>query len=219
MKDAKGYNLDLGYRGNIKTFLRFDISSYYLAYLNRVGNILVKTASPNYTLVTNVGNSTSKGFEGFVEFNAARLAKINDVDLTVFASYSYTNSHYDSDHKDSSLRNKKVENAPDHILRGGLTTGYKTLLLTWQFNHVSSAFSDASNTLKPSANGQSGLIPGYSVSDLTLSYKFTGNLNVKAGINNLTDKKYFTRRAGGYPGPGVLPADGKTWFISLGAKF
>jgi Fe(3+) dicitrate transport protein len=219
MKDAKGFNVDLGYRGNLKSYLKFDISTYYLAYQNRVGNILVKTATPNYTFVTNVGNSTSKGFEGYVEFNAARLAKLNDMDLTIFTSYAYTNSRYDSDHKDSSLRNKKVENAPEHILRGGLTAGYKTLLLTWQFNHVSSVFSDASNTMKPSANGQSGLIPAYSVSDLTLSYKFTDNLNVKAGINNLADAKYFTRRAGGYPGPGVLPADGRTWFVSLGAKF
>jgi Fe(3+) dicitrate transport protein len=219
MKDAKGYNADLGYRGNLKSYLKFDISTYYLAYQNRVGNILVKTATPNYTFVTNVGNSTSKGFEGYVEFNAARLAKINNMDLTLFTSYAYTDSRYDSRHKDSSLRNKKVENAPEHILRGGLTAGYKSLLLTWQFNHVSSTFSDASNTVKPSANGQSGLIPAYSVSDLTLSYKFTDNLNIKAGINNLTDEKYFTRRAGGYPGPGVLPADGRTWFVSLGAKF
>jgi Fe(3+) dicitrate transport protein len=55
--------------------------------------------------------------------------------------------------------------------------------------------------------------------DLTASYKFPKTFNVKAGINNLTDKRYFTRRAGGYPGPGVLPADGRTFFVSVGAKF
>jgi hypothetical protein len=26
-------------------------------------------------------------------------------------------------------------------------------------------------------------------------------------------------RAGGYPGPGALPGDGRTFFISVGAKF
>ena len=72
--------------------------------------------------------------------------------------------------------------------------------------------------MTPTANGNNGLIPAYTVIDLTATYKFSKNLNIKAGINNLTDKVYFTRRAGGYPGPGALPADGRTFFISLGAK-
>ena len=36
------------------------------------------------------------------------------------------------------------------------------------------------------------------------------------GVNNVFDARYFTRRAGGYPGPGILPADGRTWFAGLG---
>lgn len=51
-----------------------------------------------------------------------------------------------------------------------------------------------------------------------LHYQILACVNSKAGINNLTDASYFTRRAGGYPGPGALPADGRTFFISLGAK-
>jgi Fe(3+) dicitrate transport protein len=54
---------------------------------------------------------------------------------------------------------------------------------------------------------------------LTAAYKFSKYLNLKAGINNVLDERYFTRRAGGYPGPGLLPADGRTYFVSLGAKF
>jgi Fe(3+) dicitrate transport protein len=85
-------------------------------------------------------------------------------------------------------------------------------------SYVDKTFSDANNTVTPSANGQNGLIPSYTIADFTASYKFAKNLNLKAGINNVADKKYFTRRAGGYPGPGVLPADGRTFFISFGAK-
>ena len=63
LKDAKGYNVDLGYRGRVKDYLQFDISGYYLQYNNRVGAITPTGA--NYRLITNVGNSTSKGFEGY----------------------------------------------------------------------------------------------------------------------------------------------------------
>ena len=84
---------------------------------------------------------------------------------------------------------------------------------------MDAAFSDANNTVKASANGQTGLIPSYAVTDFTATYKYNKNLNIKGGLNNVFDKRYFTRRAGGYPGPGALPGDGRTFFISVGAKF
>jgi Fe(3+) dicitrate transport protein len=37
-------------------------------------------------------------------------------------------------------------------------------------------------------------------------------------VNNLLDKNYATRRAGGYPGPGILPGEGRTFYVSLGIK-
>lgn len=58
LKDAKGYNIDLGYRGKVKNFLQFDVSGFYLQYDNRVGTITV-SGTPSYRLITNVGSSTS----------------------------------------------------------------------------------------------------------------------------------------------------------------
>lgn len=219
LKDARGYNIDLGYRGKIKSFLQFDISAFYLQYNNRVGTITVN-ASPSYRLITNVGSSVSKGIESYIEFNAARLNGNRPYsDLIFFASYGYTNARYSGDHKDATTKGKKVENAPENILRAGITAGHKGLLLTGQLSYVSETFSDANNTAAPSANGNTGLIPSYMVTDLTATIKLQKSLNIKAGINNLFDERYFTRRSGGYPGPGALPADGRTFFISVGAKF
>ena len=219
LKDARGYNIDLGYRGKLKSYLQFDVSVYYLQYNNRVGTITVN-GTPSYRLITNVGSSTSKGFEGYVEFNAARLTGSRPyTDLIIFGSYSYTNARYSGDHKDANTKGKKVENAPVNILRSGFTAGHKGILLTAQVSYVGETFSDANNTVSPSTNGNTGLIPSYLVTDLTATYKHPKYFNIKAGINNLFDKRYFTRRAGGYPGPGALPADGRTFFISVGAKF
>ena len=52
-----------------------------------------------------------------------------------------------------------------------------------------------------------------------LSWKFIERYNFKAGVNNLADAKYATRRAGGYPGPGILPGNGRTVFLGVGASF
>ena len=218
LKDAKGYNIDLGYRGKVGNYMQFDLSGFYLQYNNRVGTITPAGAA--YRLITNVGASTSKGFEGYLEFNPVRAFTENkQADLIFFATYGYTNARYGGDHKDAATKGKKVENAPEHIFRGGISAGYRWFLLTAQLSRVSATFSDANNTAVPTANGQNGPIPAYSVADLTTTIKFSKTLNVKAGINNLFDKRYFTRRAGGYPGPGALPADGRTFFVSVGAKF
>ena len=218
LKDAKGYNLDFGYRGKVKDFLSFDLSGYYLQYNNRIGTVTV-TGTPSYRLITNVGSSTSKGLETYIEFNPVRAFSENTkADLIVFGSYGYTHARYSGDHKDAATKGKKVENAPENILRAGISGGYKAFLLTLQVSHVGETFSDANNTIIPTANGNTGLIPSYTVTDLTATYKFSKGLNIKAGINNLFDERYFTRRAGGYPGPGALPGDGRNLFISVGAK-
>lgn len=219
LKDSKGYNADLGYRGKVKDFLQFDVSGYYLQYNNRIGTVTV-SGTPSYRLITNVGNSSSKGIESYIEFNPVRaFTKNTKADLIIFSSYGYTDARYSSDHKDAATKGKKVENAPKHIFRGGISAGYKGFLLTAQLSHVGETYSDGNNTVTPTANGNNGLIPSYTITDLTATYKFSKGLNIKAGINNLFDERYFTRRAGGYPGPGALPGDGRTFFVSVGAKF
>ena len=218
LKDARGYNLDIGYRGKVKNYFRFDISGFYLQYNNRVGTIIPTGSS--YRLITNVGASTSKGIESYIEFDPiVAFSNSANTNLILFSSYSFTDARYSGDHKDANTKNKKVENAPQDIIRAGISFGYKKFLFTTQFSFVGSSFSDANNTYTSSSNGNTGLIPSYSITDLTASYKFSKNLNLKAGINNLLDNRYFTRRAGGYPGPGAMPADGRTLFLSIGAKF
>ena len=232
LKDAKGYNADLGYRGKIKSWLFFDAGIYYLKYNNRIGSIVQQRANGSfYNYRTNVGNSSSKGFEGLVEFSPVKAfsKRSNKADASVFVSYSYTDARYgnlkvitkNSSNQlvETNLKNKKVENAPENIIRTGMTVSYNNLSLTGQLSYVDDSYSDANNTSTPAANAQNGLIPSYSVIDLTAVYKYSAKVNLKAGINNLGNEKYFTRRAGGYPGPGALPSDGRTFFLSVGAKF
>ena len=218
LKDGKGYNIDLGYRGKVKNFLQFDVSSFYLQYNNRVGTITPTGTTTRF--VTNVGASTSKGFETFVEFSPVKaFTNKKNFDASVFSSYSYTNATYNGNHKDANTKGKKVENAPTNIFRGGLNLTFRDFIFTTQLSTVGSTYSDANNTQKPTANAQAGLIPSYTVTDFTVSSKLYKTLKLKAGLNNAFDKRYFTRRAGGFPGPGALPADGRTFFVSLGAKF
>ncbi len=216
LKDARGYNVDFGFRGKLRSYLQYDMSVFYLQYNNRVGTII---NSNNSRLITNVGASTSKGFEGYVEFNPIRaFTNSHSLDCILFASYAYTDATYSSNHMDASTKGKRVENAPRDIFRGGISFGVSQCLLTLQMSSVSACYSDANNTVTPSSNSNTGLIPAYSVADATAAYKISKKIQVKAGLNNIFNANYFTRRAGGYPGPGALPADGRNYFLNIGIK-
>ena len=230
LTDAKGLNMDLGYRGSIKEYLKFDLSAFLLQYDNRVGTIKQQRADGTfYNFRTNVGGSTSKGVELFSEYNLAKAFLMNKKlgEVTVFGSYAFNDACYNNFKaiavvnnalQETNYKDKKVEYAPENIFRAGLTYSIKGISATFQYSFTDQLFTDANNTETPSANGQNGLIPSYTVYDLTLGYKNKSGFNIKTGINNLSDEKYFTRRAGGYPGPGVLPGDGRTFFVTLGYR-
>jgi len=230
LKDARGFNADLGYRGRINSWLYFDFSMFYLQYNNRIGTISQqRTDGSFYNLTTNVGNSTSKGFEGVVEFSPVKafIPESKWGDISFFISYAYTDARYGdftviqksgNNLVKSNLKDRHVENAPINILRSGITYSIKGFSITGQLSYTDQAFADANNTVKPTANGQNGLMPSYTIGDLFAQYAFKKIFILKTGINNISDNMYFTRRAGGYPGPGLLPSDGRNFFITLGVK-
>ncbi len=231
LKDAKGYNMDLGYRGRIKDYLFFDVSAYLLQYNNRIGLIAQQRLDGSfYNLRTNVGNSTSRGLESLIEFSPLKAWKVKPSfgNITVFASVALIDATYDNlrfivrqgnNLVETNLKNKRVENAPKQIYRTGITYSKKQLTATMQYSYVSSAFSDATNTKTPTANGVNGLIPAYDLLDMSGTYAFSEKFFVKGGINNLLNEKYFTRRAGGYPGPGLLAAEPRNFFVTVGIKY
>ena len=59
-----------------------------------------------------------------------------------------------------------------------------------------------------------GQIPEYEVFDASLSYE-NEDYKLEAGINNLLNKSYFTRRATGYPGPGIIPSPPRNYYLTL----
>jgi Fe(3+) dicitrate transport protein len=172
----------------------------------------------------------SKGFEAYIEFDpvSAFMSSPKAGNLSLFASLAFINATYRNFQTTSTvngqiirsnLAGNLVENAPADIHRFGATYAKKGFSMTWQLSSIGQTYADAANTRVANAAATTGLIPSYQVQDLSASFKFLKNYNVKAGINNLTDEHYFTRRSGGYPGPGILPADGRIFYISGGIKF
>ncbi|MCF8424283.1 MAG: TonB-dependent receptor [Bacteroidia bacterium] len=224
LKDASGFNADFGFRGSVKNYLTFDVGLFYLQYDNRIGT-LTQNGSP---FKTNIGNSVSKGIESYIEINPIKIFTDNFKfgSISFFASNSFIDAKYVKWNNPAiasdpakSIENKRVENAPQQIHRFGATYYLKGFSLTFQSSTVGDVYTDAANTETPNSTGTIGKISGYRVMDASFSYKFLERYNLKAGVNNLADTKYATRRAGGYPGPGLMPGNGRTVFVSIGAAF
>jgi Fe(3+) dicitrate transport protein len=235
LKDATGYNNDVGFRGRSGQWLYFDASFFVLQYNNRIGRITqIDNQGKAITLKTNVGNTLSRGVEAVVDIDVVKKIKKNSHwGLPIYVSYSYTHARYGNyfistknstgKYDSINLKGNAVENAPANILRTGFgfqrtskKNSQRKFITQIQMSYVSQTFSDANNTITPSGNGTTGLIPAYTVWDWNSTYTLSKAVQFKLSVNNLTNDKYFTRRSGGYPGPGLMPSDGRAILFTVG---
>ena len=68
---------------------------------------------------------------------------------------------------------------------------------------------------KRSEDAVVGVVPGYAVMDWSATVDITRGWRLQGGVNNATDRRYFTRRTDEYPGPGILPALGRSAYVTL----
>ena len=132
--------------------------------------------------------------------------------LVVFTSYAYVHSEYLT----GTFAGNRAEFAPEHLLKAGVNYRSDHFSITLNYNYTGGQYSDANNT-ESSITGNQGFIPAYNVFDLSANWDIN-NYTFGIGINNLMNTKYFTRRATSYPGPGVIPAEPRLMYITLGYK-
>jgi len=215
LKDSRGYNADWGVRGHYKRFLNFDVGLFYMSYQNRIGIVLATdpVTGDYYALRTNVANSVHRGMESYVEWNILQTLRPRSAQqLNLFHSFSYTDARYVS----GSYEGNRVEAAVQQVHRIGLTYTQSHLSTTLQWNYTGDAFGDATNAYT-STNPIGGYIPSYTVLDWSARIPL-GTYSLRLGCNNLTDKAYFTRRTDEYPGPGILPAVGRSFYVGFTAQ-
>ena len=43
-------------------------------------------------------------------------------------------------------------------------------------------------------------------------------IKLETGVNNILNEYYFTRRATGYPGPGIIPSEPRSYYLTIQVK-
>lgn len=216
LKDETGFNADIGFQGLKKGLLYYDVSFFLLSYDNRIGTTIEVDPQlyNTYQYRTNISASITKGVEAFVEFDAWKAIK-NDsskFSFKIFLNGSIIDARYINSEV-TAFENKKVELVPPFSIKSGFKFSYKKFTASYQYSYTQEHFSDATNSVSQ-GNAVNGIIPSYWISDASVKYSIS-RLEFGTGVNNLLDQSYFTRRASGYPGPGIIPSSPRNFYLSL----
>ena len=219
ISDENGYTFDFGLRGNFENNVNFDASFFHLAYNNRIGFVQKLFDDGNVKAYrTNTGDAKIYGLESLIDLNLKKIVGLNSKYIfNSFFNFSLIQSEYTSSNEPG-VEGNEVEFVPKYNFKYGLKFGYKNFTSYLQYSYLSRQFSDSSNSVESNLSGVIGEIPAYNILDISLNYKL-GRFKFESGVNNLLNNYYFTRRATGYPGPGIIPSPPRNYYFTLQYKF
>ncbi len=219
LKDETGYSADLGIRSEQTTFFTYDVNAFYLNYNNRIGEVQVyDLQDKTMRMRTNIGQAIIMGIESYAEADVLRLLKpkLANWSGVFFTNLALIHSTYQKS-LIPGVTGNYVEFVPNVNLKTGIRVGYKGFKTSIQYTYLSDQYSDASNATEGGSMGVVGLIPAYEILDLSMSYEYK-KIKFEGSINNMADRAYYTRRATGYPGPGIIPSNGRAFYLTLQVK-
>lgn len=198
------WNYELGLRANISSSLYFELTGYMLDFSNQVIPVSVSSGGPGSGLI-NGGKTKHMGFETSFAFDFGKLMKTR-YNIILSSNATFGSSKYNSDRfitqisgVDTTRTNVKDNDLP-YAPKINLTSSLEVLTpfgfgLLFTGNFVDKQFTNELNSIQPSNDGLTGVIPSRFVMDLTARYtlqKF--NSSVYFSIKNLADERYIASR-------------------------
>jgi Fe(3+) dicitrate transport protein len=182
--------------------LSAEVTAFKLKFDNQIAQV------PGITPATfqNIGATKHDGIESAVDYSFADSSAL--AGLNVYANYTYTKAIQAS----GATAGLDVP----FYSRNTDTVGARYRVGAWTANlsstHQTKQYSDTANTVAEAANGGVGLIPGFRTWNAQLSWKQKA-YEVAAGVNNLSDQRYYTRNVDG--NAGRMAAAPRTAYLQL----
>ena len=161
---------------------------FNMRFDNQIETIQPVTIPATYR---NIGKTDHNGIETAIDYTFGKDSAL--AGLGLYANYTYVKAVQKSGEFDG--------NDVPFYSRHTDTIGARYLAGAWGFNlsstHQSRQFSDTANTETESTDAREGAIPGFRVWNAHVSLKVPGvkGFDVLAGVNNLADKRYYTRNS------------------------
>lgn len=184
-------NYELGLRG-AQGALNYEVALFAMDFSNQV---ITGNSDPNLSQ-SNAGETEHRGMELMVGYKLGA-----GFSLDTNATWVPT-----SEFKTGENAGNRLPYAPKLIANMALNYQLEQLSAAFNVHHRGEQYGDAANTVALPTNAAGGiwggLLPAYTVFDLTAQYKFGQHVTVFGAVKNLTDKRYITGlRQGIYVGP------------------
>ncbi|QBE64119.1 TonB-dependent receptor family protein [Pseudoduganella lutea] len=167
------------------------LSAEATLYRLRFDNQILQVPGTTPATFRNIGATRHEGVESAVDYRFAGALE----GLSAYANWNYTKAIQESGATaglDVPFYARRTGTIGARYEIGAFSAGLSATAQSRQF-------SDAENTMAESANGGVGSIPGFGTVNGQLGWKLAGKPGVQllAGVNNLADKRYYTRNVDG----------------------
>ncbi len=189
------------------------VNAEVTAFKLKFDNQILQVPGTTPAVFRNLGATNHDGIETAADYSFAEGGAVAGLD--VYANYTYTRAIQDSG--DTAGRDVPFYSRNTDTLGARYTAGAWTANLST--THQSRQYSDTANTVAETANGSKGIVPGFRLWNAQLSWKMPGKPGyvVMAGINNIADKRYYTRNVDG--NAGRMVGTPRMAYIQLRAAF
>jgi Fe(3+) dicitrate transport protein len=184
------WNYETGFRSTIRPGVSVDATLFRMDYENQI--VPASLAGGVGATLTNGGATLHQGLELRAQIDSAPISgSIHDVYLRLAYTYlpvaEFTGRRFSniSGFGNVSVTGNRLPYAPEQVASVGVGYARSTLDVRFEMVRTSDQFADDLNTVAPTADGQRGLIPGYTV------WNATANFTVRRTTLFLTVKNLF----------------------------
>ncbi|GJL50270.1 MAG: TonB-dependent receptor [Nitrospirales bacterium] len=176
-------NYELGFRSNISDLVFIEGTGFWINFDNQI----IEEAG----VLTNAQKTRHRGIEGTI--NAGPWHGLNaNFNATLLETEFLTGAN----------KGNELPSAPELLFNWAVSYAVDTDLglarIQMDGTFVAEQFADAANTVQETADGSNGQLPSYHVTNLRLDFgipnTFAGDMNLFAGVTNITNEKYRIRR-------------------------
>lgn len=181
IKPETGTNYEIGTKGRWLNNKIYGELSFYRADINNL--LVAERTGPDQYVGVNAGRTTHDGIEMVMNY---RWKPSRNWVVEPFLSFTATNYRFrEYVHRETDFSGKRISGFPENIFNAGVDIKNAAgLYLFGDYRYVGEAALNDANTLYNAA---------YSLLNIKAGYTFSlgpWNLDINAGVNNVTDKHY-----------------------------
>ncbi|RAP38822.1 hypothetical protein DID80_01825 [Candidatus Marinamargulisbacteria bacterium SCGC AAA071-K20] len=215
LSPERSTNFEVGLRSTLTKTIHTTATVFHYDYQNQIINASTSSGLSK----ANSGKSASTGLE--LGLNSSRKLK-NKSSLNSSVSVTYTDATFKSNLTDGNNNETATDgNRIPYVSKGNLhaslgwTCPEDKLKMYVDGYYQTGMFADANNTSVSSADGRYGIVPAYTVFNLSTSLKLNNHFTTFVSVKNMLNEIYIASRSP----EGIMPGNERKVYAGLTANF